>query len=291
MANFKIVSDSSCDLPQSIKDAYDIHIVPYYVTLDGENYKREGIEISIREFYHALRTQKIYPKTSLPTTEDYLSAFRPIASQGHDVLCLCLTSKFSGSYQCAVNAMEAIKEEFPERVVYVIDTQQVTATEGILVVEAAKKREAGATITETRDYIESIKGKLKVVFTVNALDYLERGGRIGKASAFAGNLFNIKPIIAFYDGELHPLSKVRGRKKAVAGMIDYLLKDMALVKGDLSQCWMAMLHSDELEEAKEIEAMLKESYGYNFILPPIDVGVTIGTHIGPTVVGVAYYRP
>ncbi len=288
MRKFQIVSDSSCDIPAKMAQELDINIVPYYSTFNDKDYKKEGVELSTEEFYHVLRTQKVYPKTSLPSISDYMDVFRGVMSKEKtDILCICLTSKFSGSYQSSVNAKEIFEEEFPGYKLIVVDSMLCTFAQGFYVIAAAKQRDAGATVLEAVSAIDPIRFNTKIVFTVDSLSYLIRGGRIGKVAGFAGELLNIKPILTFHDGELHPKSRIRGRKKAVGELLDHVLKEIGDKKQDYT---LAVLHSDVYDEAMDMINTLKNDYGLNVAYDPMNLGTTIGTHIGPTVLGIVYQK-
>jgi DegV family protein with EDD domain len=286
MPDFKIFSDSSCDLPESWIAERDITLIYYYVTVNGGlEYLREYKEINTRKFYDLLRNDHIMPKTSLPPIQDYLDAFRPALQAGKDVLCICLTSKFSGSFQSAYNAYNILADEFPNRVIKVIDSKKCTIGQGILVLEAGKMRDQGYTLDEIAETLEKMSEGSKVIFTVDSLEYLQRGGRIGKVTAFAGALLNIKPIIIMFDGELNPIAKVRGRQKAMREIVSMTVKEIGDKKDDY---YIATLHSDCLDDLKKVDRDLETRLGRGIDYTDMVVGATIGTHIGPTVVGIGY---
>ena len=286
MADFKIISDSSCDLPSSVLKHNDISLVHYYVTLDGVKYQREYAEISPQYFYQRMRTDAPFPKTSLPPTQDYIDAIKPALVAGKDVLCVCMTSKFTGSYQSSLTAGNLLKEEFPDRKIISVDSQQCTMAQGVLVWEAAKLRDAGRSLEETAAALETVKLKYWTYFTLDSLDALQRGGRIGKVSSFWGTLLNIKPVIKLGDGELFPIAKIRGRKKAIAEVVDIVCKEI----GDQPEKFhIGLIHSDCLDEIPYVKDILENERGIKVDLPVFTVGTTIGTHIGPTVIGIGCY--
>ncbi len=288
MAKFQIVSDSSCDLPEELASQCKVHIVPFYSTTNDKDYLKEGVELKIDDFYHTLQTQTVYPKTSLPTIQDYLDQFRAlISAHNTDILCVCLTSKFSGSIQSAVNAKAQIEEEFPGRKVCVVDSKLCTFAQGLYVLEAAKLRDMGCSMEQAVEALDPIRSNTKIVFTVDSLDYLVRGGRIGKVSGFAGTLLNIKPIIYFYEGELHPFSKIRGRKKAIAEVVNCFLKD---IDGRPDEYTVYVIHSAAMPEALELKELLEQKHQLVVSGMPYTVGVTIGTHIGPSVIGIVFSK-
>jgi len=285
MHSFAIVSDSACDIPPALTAERQITLVPFYSTFDGEHYQKEGVELSLATFYHTLRTQKVYPKTSLPSIQDYVDACKPILEQGQDILCFCLAQKFSGSYQSAVNAAAILREDFPGRKMIVMDSMQVSAGQGFIVLEAARQRDNGASLEDTVSAIEAWKESVRIIATVDSLEYLQRGGRIGKVSSLAGSILNIKPLFLVQDGELSPYGKVRGRKKAIQEMISYVLKAVGDQKDSYLYC---VIHSDCPDDGNALVRELAGNYGINVALPLIDIGVTVGVHIGPTALGIAY---
>ncbi len=286
MKPIKIIADSSCELTLDTAKKRDITIVPFSVTFDGSKYYRENIDITIEEFYHTLRTQNVFPKTSLPSISAYQAEFRAAINGGFDVLCICITSKFSGSYGSAVNAQALVKEEFPDANIIVIDSQLCTAAQGAFVLQAADMRDSGMPIYDIDSRLELIKSECQIFVTVDSLAYLQKGGRIGKASALAGSLLSIKPIIVFKNGELNPGTKVRGRAKALAEIVRQL--DEA-TGSDKSKYSYFVMHGDELETAKQTKEAIEKA-GMVVDYPISSLGVTIGAHIGPTTIAIGYLR-
>jgi DegV family protein with EDD domain len=282
MATVKIITDSAADLSQELYKKYDIGVVPFYITFDKVKYYKENIDMTVPEFFRRLRTEKTFPSTSLPTAEDYSQALRPFLSAGQDVVCLCITSKFSGSHSSAALAANELKEEFPERVIRVIDSIQASIGQGVLLMELVKMRDAGRDANEIADRAEVIKHSARVFLTLDSLEYLQKGGRIGKASALAGTILNIKPIITMVNEELHPTAKVRGRQNAIDRVIKMNDEYCGQRRADYS---VMLLNSDSLDEAILVEKRMI-SMGYSFEHPIQSLGITIGSHTGPTVVGI-----
>jgi len=287
MQSFKLISDSSCDMSAELVKQCDIHVVPFGISLDGGNtYLKENEEITPLEFYKRLRADSnIFPKTSLPSIQDYTDAFRPYLEAGTDIFCVNLTAKFSGSHQSAQNAAAILREEFPERTIIVYDSLMCTGSQCALLWEINRMRNDGLTMDEIVAKCDKMRTPSRIFVTVDSLLYLQKGGRIGKASALAGSLLNIKPIIMFKDGELMPLSKVHGRKKALEEIVAQLDKAMPENKSD---CIAYVIHGDELAEAQEVARIMREKYGMSLPFEPIDLGVTIGAHIGPTTLAVGF---
>ena len=221
---FGIVSDSSCDLAERYTEEEKVSIVPFYVSFDGEHYLKEGKEAKITDFYQKMADNPdCYPKTSMPSVQDYMEIFRPFAEQGLPVLCICLTQTFSGSMQAAVNAKAELEEEFPEARIEILDSQLVTGLQGLLVKEAVGLRNAEAELDEALEKLKEIRSTGHIFFTTKDLKYLEHGGRIGKAACLAGSMLNIKPILHFCDAELGSTELCRGRKKSLHKIIEKFL--------------------------------------------------------------------
>ena len=266
----------------------EIVYAPFNVSFDQENYLEELKDITPDEFYDKLNAEKLFPKTSLPSVQAYMDAMEPALKEGKDVLCLCLSSKFSGSFQSAVNAGNILSESYPDRVIKVVDTTCATACEGLMVLEACRMRDAGMDIEAAAAKLDALKETACLYVTVDSLEHLQKGGRIGKASAMAGTILNIKPIIAMKDGELHPESKVRGSKKALKTIMDMSKAKMGdekdqyrviFVRGEIER------HENAVELANELRAE-----GYDVQEDVWTVGITIGSHIGPTPIAICMLK-
>lgn len=289
MPSYKILSDSSCDIPDGLVKEYDLELVPFYISFDQNKYYKERVELTTSEFYKVLRTENVFPKTSLPSVQDYIDKFTVYLNKGLDIVCFCLTPNFSGSYQSAVNAKNILSEDYPDARIEVIDSRQATAGQGLIVLEAARMQKAGLSIDELIEKIGTVIVNSKIVFTIDSLEYLQKGGRIGKVSSLIGSLFNIKPLIVLRNDELLPVGKVRGRKKAIRELYALMEQEMGQNKNYADYNFM-IINSDCLEDAKEVCDTLKQEYNIDVTYPISDVGVTIGTHTGPTALGICFVR-
>lgn len=289
MKNFQIFSDSSCDLSIELAKAYNIRVIPYYITFDKEHYYKEHEEISNEEFYEKL-TGKVFPKTSLPSVQDYINAFREAIEAGQDVLCFCLTAKFSGSYQSAVNAKLMLEEDYPDAKIEIIDSIQATAGQGLIVLQAARMKEAGYSLEEVVEKAESIKNTARIMFTVDTLEYLQKGGRIGKVTSLAGTMLNLKPMIVLKESELMPYSNVRGRKKALEKTIAMVEEYFEENKESYDDYDFCMANATTMEETKMVQEKVEELIGRKLDFPIFQIGVTIGTYTGPGAVGICFVK-
>ncbi|QHQ61289.1 DegV family EDD domain-containing protein [Anaerocolumna sedimenticola] len=290
MRDYHIFSDSSCDTPEELLSIHNITLVPFYVTFDQENYFKENTEITNQKFYDVLMNQKVFPKTSLPSVQDYINYFEPVILENKDILCLCLTQKFSGSYQSAVNAKLILNEKYPDAKISIIDSIQATAGQGIVLMQAVYMKEAGYTLEETENRINEIKPTARIMFTVDTLEYLAKGGRIGKVTSLAGTMLNLKPMIQLKDAELIPYSNVRGRKKAIQKILD-MTEEYFTETGEKYEDYdFCLVNATTLEDTNFVQSQLEGLIGRKITYPVFQIGVTIGTYTGPGAVGVCFIR-
>lgn len=287
MSKVVLISDSSCDLPLSCTNQYEIEIVPFYVSFDAENYYKEVTELSIPDFYQRLRSEKIFPKTSLPSINDYYERFKSHIETGNSIICVTLSNHFSGSYNSAVNARELILENYPNAQIEIINSLNATGGQGVLVLEI------GRMIKDGLDYDTIVKTALKlrdtarIFFFVETLDYLEHGGRIGKAAALVGGMLNVKPIIYLQDGVLFPNGKVRGTKKALAKVLE-VTKDY--VGEHASDYHYLLAHADNIEYASILKEGIEQNLGITTLEDFCLIGTTIGVNTGPDVAGICLIK-
>ncbi|MDR1208697.1 MAG: DegV family protein [Clostridiales bacterium] len=283
MPGFKIIADSASDLPEGYAAAHDITVVPYSVTLDGETYYHENVDMTVDEFYARMTETKVFPKTSQLSIADHYDAIKPYAEAGTPVVSVCMTSKFTGSYNSLISALAQLREDYPDAEVYPIDSLNASACESMLIQEIVRMRRDGRTAAEAAEICERLKSESNIFITVDTLEYLQRGGRIGKVSAMAGALLGIKPIIQMSGGELLPYSKIRGRRKAINETIRLTEEFVGGGKSDYLYC---VIGSSGSEETGYVADALRTEYGEDFIYS-CRLGITITAHIGPTVLGVA----
>ena len=283
MSNIVLISDSSCDLPESLLHEYNIQIIPYYVSFDQETYYREKTELPISEFYKRLRSEKIFPKTSLPSITDYVECFTPHVAAGKSIICVCISGHFSGSYNAARNACELILENYPNAQIEIINSLNATAGEGALVQEIGRMIADGLSFEQVVKTAYTLRDHARIFFFVETLEYLEKGGRIGKASALLGTMLNVKPIIYLQDGLLFPAGKVRGSKKAFSKVVE-LTKEYV---GDCVNDYNYMIaHADNLEYASIMYDLVTSELGVTISEDYTFIGTTVGVYTGPDAVGI-----
>lgn len=288
--NFQIISDSSCDLPPELTAEKNIKVIPFYVSFDEEHYEKELEEIKVRDFYQRMvDNPKVFPKTSMPPVQDFIDAFEPHAKAGQAVICICISSKFSGSYQCAMNARDMVLEDYPEARIAVIDATVNTVLQGLYVLEAVSLRDSGMTYEAAVRRLEEIKSTGRIFFTVGDMEYLKHGGRIGKVAGLAGSVLGIRPVIVLKEGEIFPAGIGRSRKSTVAKSMDLLLHYLQEEGGGFDRFRLAIGYGYDYDEAVSIKEqalkVLREN-GYEIEdIPLFQIGATISVHTGPYALG------
>lgn len=291
---FHVITDGSCDLPPEWAEQMGYSVVPFYVSFDDEHYMKEIEEIGIRDFYQQMVDQKgVYPKSSMPSAQDYVDAFMPWVEQDMPVICICITTKFSGSLQSAMNAVRMIQEEKPQAKIRVIDSSVNTVLQGLLVLEVMKYQQSGKSYEETISRIEEIKSTGRIFFTVGDMEYLKHGGRIGKVSAVAGSVLGIKPVITLKQGEIFPSGIGRSRRKNLDKTISLLLDYLKGTGEEASRYSIAVGYGYDYEEAVEYRARVLEALGGRIKeeeLLILQIGATISVHTGPYPLGLGIIR-
>ncbi len=290
---FQIISDSSCDLSAEQLEKAGVAVVPFYITLDGVNYQKEGTDLSVPDFYeYCVRHPECFPKTSMPSVQDYIEAFTPYLEQGKDILCYCITKQFSGSVNSASTARDLLKETYPEREILVVNSELVTGLLGLLLLELSDYARAGHTLQETWAKGEELKKGAAIYFTTENLYYFAKGGRIGKLTELAIRSLNIRPLICFKEGTLHPIGASVGRKNSFDKVTEIAKKVIRERKLNLSDYTFGYGWGFDREEAepffRQIRELFQEMFGSVPEFVPIQIGATIGVHTGPYPVGFGF---
>jgi DegV family protein with EDD domain len=276
MPDYKIITDSACDLPKAMLQELDVAITPLYVMFRGENLADTVDEPQISTVYSGLRAGEP-ATTSAANPENWASTMEPILEEGLDVLVLAFSSGLSTTYQSAVIAAQDLLEKYPQRRICVVDTRCAALGQGMLVWYTCKKRDEGLSLDELTAWVEEHKFNVRHEVTVDDLMYLKRGGRINAATAVVGTMLQIKPIITVNDeGKLITIGKARGRKAAMETLVKKL--------NDLGSEWdnstVFLTHGDCLEDALQMKKMLLEKTQAKEVMIG-NLGVVIGSHAGP----------
>jgi DegV family protein with EDD domain len=277
---YDIITDSSANLPDAYIERYGLHILSLEFIVDGISYRgyTEGEITDNKQFYSMMREGKVV-KTSLVSLNEAGDVLRSCFDRGRDVLYLGFDSALSGTYEAVSSHMRQVQEsEYPERRLRCVDTLAAALGEGLLVVEAAEKKRAGASLDELASWAQDNRLHFAHWFTVEDLNYLQRGGRLSKGAAFAGTLLNIKPVLHVDDeGRLVPVQKVRGRKKSVQALFERYAETAREPRAELP---VYISHGDCLEDAQQLAQLVRDGYGAADIVIN-DLDPVIGAHSGP----------
>jgi DegV family protein with EDD domain len=275
MPNVAIVTDSVADLPPQVAEEFGITVIPLVVRFGTDLY-RDGLDLSPDQFYERLRTSKVLPATSVPPPAAYADAYDKLAEKTNEIMVISLTSKLSATYQVALQAVGLMKKRCR---VEVLDSQWAIMAEGFIVITAAKAAQSGASLDDVLAVARHTIHRVDMCAAFDTLEYLERGGRIGKAQAFLGSLLKINPIIGIKDGEVHPLARERSRAKAIDYLYNFVV-NFGNVEG------LAVEYAIDLDEANRLVQRLHSKYPQ----VPIYLSRTspvIGTHTGPGLIVVS----
>ena len=277
----RIFADSACDLPKSFFEENDVTLLPLHVLIDDNDYE-DLVTIEAKEVYEAIRNGK-HPKTSQVSPELFLKKWKELAEIGEDGLYIAFSSELSGTYNTAIMMKDQVKDTNPRMNLVIIDSKCASLGYGLLVKEAVRLRNAGDDVRTIERKIRSMAARMEHLFTVEDLDYLAKGGRVSKTSAFIGGLLNIKPLLHVEGGKLVPIEKHRGRKKVLRRMVDLMAE-----RGEqLSEQNIAISHADDESIALELKALVEELYSPKNVEIHM-IGPTIGSHTGPGTIGIYF---
>lgn len=268
-----VVTDSTSDIPVTLRKQHDITVVPLTVTIGSESFE-DGVTITPPQFLDRLRHERDLPKTSQPSSSKFAEAFRAGIDAGMDVVCITISSDLSGTF----NAAHIGAEEFDADRVRVVDSRATTMQLGWVVIEAARAAESGADLDQVEKAAKDAIGRANCFAVLQTLDYVYKGGRIGRASHMVGSALGIKPVLNFVDGVLTPIERVRTWKRALARATE-----LAATTGTPSD--IAVLHSDNLTDAEATADSLRQRFPNANIV--VDwAGSTITTYAGPGAIGI-----
>ncbi|HEY3050443.1 MAG TPA: DegV family protein [Gaiellaceae bacterium] len=277
--NTAIVLDSTADFPEAPDRFPNWRVVPLYVFFGAESY-RDYVDIGPAEFYERLREAEELPTTSQPTTQDFLAAYEELAGYER-VLTLPVSAKLSGTYESARRAAA----ESGGRV-RVIDTETASAAIAMLALAVQRRLERGTTDEEIDELLARFKLESGLIFTLDTLEYLARGGRIGRAAGWAGQLLHIKPILTLEDGEVLPLKRVRGNRKAVQEFANAFREGTS----DGPGLRVGIAHADAPERMSALEKLVHDIRPKAEIEVATSLGPVVGTHAGPGTVGLFWLQ-
>lgn len=277
MDNIKIVCDSLSDIPKELIDQYDIHVVPLCLIFDNKEYI-DGVDIKKEDLYRMLRESDKLPKTSQVTYMSFKNTFDKYIEEGKTVLYIGGSSEASGTYQSAVMAKNDIEET-----VYTFDSLNLSIGSGCMVISAAKMAKEGKSVEEILNHLEKIKNDNTVLFTVDTLEYLQKGGRVSVAKATIGNMLNIKPILGIEDGGVKSISQGRGKKQVISKIIEIIKEKHG---EDLSNKRVMIGFGDSKADFQLLNQKIREELKLDEVYV-VNIGSCIAAHSGPSILGIA----
>jgi len=279
MPSIAIITDSTAYLPPEYIQQYHLKIAPLTVIFGEESY-RDGVDLSPREFYDRLQISPVMPTTSQVTVGTFKELYAQLHQTGAEILVITISGKLSGTVESARQACQFV----PKAKIEVVDSLSTTVEQGLIVLAAARAAASSASLLECKQAAEQARQRTGVVFAVDTLEFLHRGGRIGGGKRFMGTVLNIKPILTINAGQVDALEQTRTRKKSISRLVDIVAERVA----GKSQINLGVSHANALGEAQALLEMASARFD------PVGTMITelspvIGTHVGPGTVALAYY--
>jgi DegV family protein with EDD domain len=271
----KVVTDSCSDITPQLAQEFGITVAPLYVQFGDETY-RDNVDLSTEEFYHKLETSKIHPATSTATPADFAKIFTKLAEETKEILTITLSQAFSATYAAALQGKTMVKKDCR---IEVIDSKAGAGAQMLLVILATQMARAGANLEQIADWVRRAIPRVHIRMTFDTLEYLRKGGRIGKAQAFLGGLLKVNPVLGIKDGATFPIARSRNRAQAMDLMVNF-------VKGFNQLEALAIEDATTPDDLQTLAERLKD------VVPPeriyrSKVSPVVGTHVGPHVLAVA----
>ena len=285
MSEYVLITDSSADLSQEMVQELGVTVLPLSFTIQGKTYRNypDNREMDLPLFYDMLRAGEL-ATTSAVNVAEYTQAVEPILQEKKDVLILAFSSGLSSTYQASVLAAEELREKYPDRKIYTVDTLCASLGQGLLVYLAVQEQRKGRSIEEVRDWAESTKLHLCHQFTVDDLHFLKRGGRISATTAVVGSMLQIKPVLHVdNEGRLINIGKARGRQASLKALVDKMEKTVT----EEGKKTVFISHGDCRKDAVAVADMVRERFGTQDIRINY-VGPVIGAHSGPGTLALFY---
>lgn len=274
-----VITDSSASLPEKIREGLDLRVIPLWLVWDNESFQ-DGVDIKPQAFYSRLRDSTSLPSSTQPTVQEFVDLFQESKKDADAVVCVLASSKISGTVDSALSA----KEKVPDLPIRVIDSAFSAMGLGFIAVAAARAAAAGGSINEVVLEAERMRDAVNLLFVVDTLEFLHKGGRIGGAKWLLGTALNIKPLLHFEDGLITSLSQTRTKKKGIIELLDIAEERL----GGARMVEAAVVHVDCLDEGKELREMVIDRFSPSNIYIS-DVSPVVGTHVGPGGLGLAFY--
>ncbi len=280
MPKVTIITDSTAYLPDDLVQRYGITVLPLAIIWDGVSY-RDGVDMQPDEFYRRLQSSPTLPTTSQVTTPAFESAFRDILERGDDILAVLVSSKVSGTYDAAVQARESLGSAKDK--IAVVDSRFTTVAMAMPVLVAARAAQAGESLASCKSLVEQACSQTGVLFVVETLEFMRRGGRIGGAQAFLGTALGIKPLLGMRDGQIEAVQRIRTKRAAITRMIELTEECVA----GRSPVQLGVTHANSDAEAQSLLAAASQRLSPTQTLCR-PLSPVIGAHVGPGTLALAY---
>ena len=276
-----VVTDSTHYIPREMLAARGIHVVSLYVNQGGQ-FTKESDMPDFEAFYDGLRTAAELPTTSQPSIGDFIEVYEPLVAAGHDIVSIHLSGALSGTVE---SARQAAAELGAQRRIEIVDSLSCAGGLAMVVLAAQSAADSGTGVEQVAERAREALEAMEIWFSVDTLEYFQRGGRIGRAQAWIGSALSVKPILSFSEGELHPIERVRTRRRSIERMLDYLRARQA----DGATAWLVQ-HIQSPDVAEKLVEGGREIFGTDPILVS-EVGPVLGTYAGPGMLGVGGLPP
>ena len=287
---YKILSDSACDLSKEYVERHNVEIVPLSISFDGENYEVDREEIDRDAFYQKMvDNPTVFPKSSLPSVETYADYFRKYAEAGIPIICLTISLVLSGSFNSARMAKDLVEEDYPDAKITVIDSRQNTASQALIIDQVVRMRDDGVSYDDAISIIDKLIPTARIFFTIGSLDYLQKGGRIGKVAVAATNKLGVKPIIILKDGEIGLGGIGRNRNKIKNNIIQ--IANKYLNENGKENFYVNVGYGYDADEGKEFMANVEEQLNVKLLDEAnVAIGAVSAVHTGPYALGLAVIK-
>jgi DegV family protein with EDD domain len=281
----RIIVDTAANLPKEIRERMGIIAIPMYVAFGNRSF-RDEVELSNEMFLRMLEEGKHNPTTSQPSPADFVDIFRPVLENGNEIIAITLSAKLSGTYSSAVAAKEMLDPEYHGQApISIVDTPFVSMGDGFLALRAVEMAQDGVSRDQIVTNLGDLMRRINILFLLPTLEFLRRGGRIGRAQAFVGGvLLNVKPLLEIKDGAVEPLERARSRQAGLRRLVEIMQERM----GD-GNVHVAILHFGASTDALAMEADIRSRLKIDECIQA-EIGPVIAVHGGPGMIGVVFYK-
>ena len=281
MSKIAIITDSTSDIPEDMVKELDLKIIPLTVNFGEESFLDNGKDINKKDFYNKVRSSEKLPTTTQPTPKNFIELYSDTLKTSDSIISIHISKKMSGT----INSAEMARKELPGRDIEIIDSELVHMPLGFLAIKAAQLAQQGRSKEEILKEVYDLKPKITVLIVPSTLEYLKKGGRIGKAKGLIASLLEIKPILTIHDGEISQFKTARRWNQVKTELIN----SMKTMIKNYENLIVSVGHADAKDDAAEMYERIKETFNPKKIIN-VDIGIVVGTHLGPGGLGITFYE-